>query len=89
MFSQDHCAKVLLGFDTDNAAHDAACDAVKSVRLFNFYQQMQADPAAWGAAQQALLAAKPSESFAKRNPTYEGVCMGNRRTCACGAPFFH
>lgn len=39
MFSQDHCAKVLLGWDTDTN-HDAAYDAVKSVRLFNYYQQV-------------------------------------------------
>ena len=37
--------------------------------------------------QEALLAAEPTESFAKRNPTFEGVCMGNRKTCRCGAPF--
>jgi hypothetical protein len=89
MFSQDHCAKVLLGWDVDAAAHNAAMDAVKSVRLFNFYLAMQADPAGWQQAQGALLAAPPSESFAKKNPSYEGVCMGNRRTCTCGGPFFH
>lgn len=41
MFSQDHCAKVLLGWDTDTN-HDAAYDAVKSVRLFNYYEQVNA-----------------------------------------------
>ena len=90
VFSQDHCAKVLLGWDVDAATHDAAWDAVKSVRLFNYYHAVMAQggPAAWEQAQAALLAAPPTESFAKRNPTYEGVCMGNRKTCTCGAPFF-
>lgn len=31
MFSQDHCAKVLLGWDVDSMPHDAALDAQKSV----------------------------------------------------------
>lgn len=88
MFSQDHCVKTLLGWDVDSMPHDAAADAVKSIRLFNYWQQLQTDPGSWAAAQQALLSAPPSQSFAKRNPSYEGVCMGNRRTCTCGAPFF-
>lgn len=50
---------------------------------------MQANPTGWQSAQAALLSAPPSESFAKKNPSYEGVCMGNRRTCSCGGPFFH
>jgi RNA exonuclease 4 len=87
-FSQDHCAQILLGWDVDATAHDAALDAVKSVRLFNFWAAARTDPGRWAAAQAALLAAPPRESFAKRNPTYDGVCMGNRRTCTCGAPFF-
>jgi len=37
--------------------------------------------------QQKLLAMPPEPSFAKQNPSYEGVCMGNRKTCTCGAPF--
>ncbi|GBF98549.1 small RNA degrading nuclease [Raphidocelis subcapitata] len=88
MFSQDHCAKVLLGWDVDSTTHDAALDAQKSVRLYNYWQAMQADASGWAAAQAALLQAPTSESFARRNPTYEGVCMGNRKTCSCGAPFF-
>ena len=37
--------------------------------------------------QEKLLAIPPEPSFAKRFPTFEGVCMGNRKTCRCGAPF--
>lgn len=50
--------------------------------------QVQQNPAAWEQAQAALLATPPPPSFARRNPTYEGVCMGNRKTCKCGAAFF-
>ena len=88
VFSQDHCAKHLLGWDVDNTTHDAAMDAIKSIRLFNGWQQLQANPAAWEHAQQTLMGAPPSQSFARRHPSYEGVCMGNRKTCTCGAPFF-
>jgi RNA exonuclease 4 len=62
-------------------------DALKSIRLFKLYQQLQNSPAQWEAAQQALLATPPQPSFAKQNPSFEGVCMGNRKTCTCGAAF--
>lgn len=64
------------------------CPKQRQVRLYNYWLSMQGNPQGWASAQAALLAAPPSESFAKRNPTYEGVCMGNRKTCQCGAPFF-
>lgn len=88
VFGQDHVATVLLGWDLANMSHNAAFDALKSVKLFNYYQQMQSNPEGWQRAQQALLDAPPTLSFARRNPTYEGVCMGNRKSCTCGAPFF-
>ncbi|KAL4445396.1 hypothetical protein ABPG77_011221 [Micractinium sp. CCAP 211/92] len=87
VFGQDHLAKVLLNWDTTVGGHDAVGDALKSIRLFKLYQQLQASPAQWAAAQAALLATPPAPSFARQNPSFEGVCMGNRKTCACGAPF--
>lgn len=86
IFGQDHVAKVLLNYPVVGS-HDAVGDAIKSVRLYNLSQQLQQDPAAWQQAQQKLLAIPPEPSFAKKNPSYEGVCMGNRRTCVCGGPF--
>lgn len=50
-------------------------DAVKSIRLFNLHQQLQQSPAAWEQAQQSLLAVPPDPSFAKLNPSFDGVCM--------------
>lgn len=88
MYSQDHLVKVLLGWDLQGMQHNAALDALKSVKLFNLYQQMQQDPPAWERAKQALMDAPPTLSFARQNPTYEGVCQGNRKACTCGAPFF-
>ena len=57
-------------------------------RCFNAYRAMQHDGAEVAALKQKLLAAPIAPSFAKRYASYEGVCMGNRKTCTCGAPFF-
>jgi RNA exonuclease 4 len=68
--------------------HNAVVDGIKSMRLFNTYNQLRQQPGALENAQAALLAAPPLQSFAKRHASFEGVCMGNRKTCTCGAPFF-
>lgn len=86
VFGQDHVANVLLNYPVKER-HDAVGDAIKSVRLFNLSQQLQKDPAAWQQAQEKLLATPPQPSFAKKHPSFEGVCMGNRKTCVCKAPF--
>ena len=72
----------------EQSQHNAVDDAIKSMMLFNLYNKLQAIPGAWEEAQKELLAVPPEPSFAKQNPSYEGVCMGNRKTCTCGAPFF-
>ena len=40
-----------------------------------------------GHVQEAVLSVEPEPSFAKRFPVFDGVCMGNRKACKCGAPF--
>lgn len=87
MFSQDHAAKALLGWEVESSQHNAVLDAVKSMRLFNYHQQLQTQPEEFKKAQQLLLSSAATPSFAKLHPQYEGVCMGNRKTCTCGAPF--
>mmetsp|Transcript_29787 Transcript_29787/g.76469 ORF Transcript_29787/g.76469 Transcript_29787/m.76469 type:complete len:252 (-) Transcript_29787:293-1048(-) len=87
VFAQDHLVKTLLGWDVDGRAHNAVEDACKSIRLFHLHNKMKASPQDWEKAQAILLAVPPGPSFAKRFPTFEGCCMGNRRTCTCGAPF--
>ena len=88
VWGQDHLAAVLLAWPPAGP-HDAVTDAVKSMRLFNLHGRLRAEPggAAWARAAAALLASTPEPSFAKQNPSFEGVCMGNRKTCTCGAPF--
>ena len=86
VWGQDHLASVLLGWPP-NGPHDAVTDAVKSMRLFSLHGRLRADAAGLARAAAALLASTPEPSFAKQNPSFEGVCMGNRKTCTCGAPF--
>lgn len=86
VFSQDHVCRMLLG--VESGAHNAVLDACKSVRLFNLYWQLASNPAQLEQARARLLSEPPAPSFARLNPSYEGVCMGNRKTCMCGAPFF-
>ena len=88
MFGQDHMYKVLLPAiaPPDDAPHDAVGDAIKSVNLFGLYSQLVAT-GGWEQAQTALLEATPAPSFARRFPVYEGVCMGNKKECKCGAQF--
>jgi len=87
-FGQDHVAACILGEANDGAAHNAVTDAIKSMRLFNTYVELASNPDQLAAIQRRLVETPPSPSFAKRFPQYEGCCMGNRKTCTCGAPFF-
>ncbi|KAL6757457.1 ribonuclease H-like domain-containing protein, partial [Haematococcus lacustris] len=90
VFSLDAVAKVLLNWQAPEGGgdHNAVQDAVKSIRVFNHYIRLTAQPGALEAAQAALLAAPPMVPFSRRHATFEGVCMGNRKQCSCGAPFF-
>ena len=87
VFSQDHLVRTLLGTSVDEA-HDAVGDCVKSSRAWLLYERVKNSPDELAAARAKLLAVPPEPSFAKRFPSFEGVCQGNRRTCSCGAPFF-
>jgi hypothetical protein len=57
-------------------------------QLFNLYCRIQQSPEELSKVQERLLNTPVAASFAKLNPTFEGCCMGNRKTCQCGAPFF-
>lgn len=63
VFGQDHLAKVLLGWDSQNASHDAVGDAIKSIRLFNLYNTLKAYPKAWQQAQVSLLPCLTQQSL--------------------------
>ena len=96
VWSQDHLAATLLGWPPagEGIAHDAATDAAKSMRLFALHGELRRNrvskeesEAAWMFAEESLLTSEPAPSFARRNPSFEGVCMGGRKTCTCGAAF--
>lgn len=85
-FSLAHEARVVLGV-TMEGAHNAVTDAIVSIQLFNRYNQLQSTPEEFEKVRAALIAAPLEASFAKKNPSFEGVCMGNKKTCTCGQAF--
>lgn len=87
IFSLDHMARIVLGLDSHGAPHNAVGDALKSIRLFNYYRVFSQNPVMMGRVRDALMNNPIQDSFAKRYPLFEGVCMGNRKKCSCGAPF--
>ena len=70
------------------SVHDAVVDAYHSMSLFNSYRTVQHDPVSLYQLQLKTLHTPIQPSFAKQNPTFEGCCMGNRKSCTCGAPFY-
>jgi len=86
-FSLHHQAKALLGI-VQEPPHNAATDAILSIRLYNLYKHLDGNPSEMARAHSKLLSTTIDVSFAKQNPEYDGVCMGNKKTCTCGAPFF-
>lgn len=87
IFSLDHMARVVLGLDSRGGPHNAVGDALKSIRLFNCYRVFSQNRAMMSRVKDALMNSPVQDSFAKRHPKFEGVCMGNRKRCTCGAPF--
>jgi len=87
IFSLEHLANVVLGIPLNGCPHNAVDDAIKSIRLFNYYRQFGNNSAIWDKKQSELIETQRPWSFSKRHPQFEGVCMGNRRLCMCGAPF--
>ena len=47
VFGQDHVAQVLLGWGPSQTGHNAVEDAVKSMRLFNYYRMLQVGVTIW------------------------------------------
>ena len=87
IFSLEHLANVILGIPPSGQPHNAVDDAVKSIKLFNYYRQFGQNLTIWEMKQRALLKTRAPMSFSRRFPRFEGVCMGNRKLCTCGAPF--
>lgn len=85
--SLHHKAKVLLGV-AHTVQHGALEDTRLSIRLFKLFLELEASPADLAQAKQTLLETPIDNTFVKLNPEYEGACLGNRKSCTCGAPFF-
>ena len=87
-FSQDHCAKAWLGIQ-ERPNHDALSDSVISMSLFNSYRSVQHDPEQLFRLQGVTMNTPRVPGFSALHPTVDGCCMGNRKTCKCGAPAFY
>jgi len=86
-FSLQHEVKALLNL-SQSGPHNAVTDAILSVRLYNLYLSIKNDTSQLKQAHQLLLETPMDPSFAKLNPVHDGVCMGQKKSCKCGAPFF-
>lgn len=75
-FSLAHEAKALLALD-QTEMHHPAIDAWLSIKLYELYQLLQHHPAELERSKQLLLDLKVESAFSKRNPEYDGVCMGS------------
>lgn len=87
IFSQDHIAKVWLNV-IDRPSHDALDDALLSMGLFNAYRQVQWDQQRLHYMQMMTLSAPMTPSFASRQGSIEGCCLGHKKSCTCGGTFF-
>eukprot|EP01083_Nonionella_stella_P061209 159559_1 len=85
-FSLNHEAFCLLN-SGQSQVHDAAFDALLSVKLYKAFLDFQQSPDRLLQARQLLLSTPPQASFSKQFPYYDDVCMGNKKMCRCGAPF--
>lgn len=86
-FSLEHTCSIVLGVQVYGSAHNAVDDAVNSIRLYRFYLNYKSNSRVWGKTQKNLRDSRRPTSFSKQHPTFEGVCMGHKELCRCGAPF--
>lgn len=86
-FSLGHEARALLAIH-QHEQHHPAVDAWLSIKLYQLHTLLMQHPAEMERARHLLLNTPLEASFAKKNPVYDGVCMGNRRECKCGQPHF-
>ena len=82
IFAREHLAKTLLGWD-DTVYHELGSRSIINMRLYYLCVDLERDGAQRSAAFELVMATKPLPSFAQKNPSWEGVCTGNRRTCSC------
>uniref|UniRef100_A0A6A7G6R4 Small RNA degrading nuclease 2 n=1 Tax=Hirondellea gigas TaxID=1518452 RepID=A0A6A7G6R4_9CRUS len=85
-FSLNHESYCLLG-SAQPTPHDAAYDAIMSMHLYQLFLQCRNDPELLRQSHERLLNMPPMPSFAKQNPYYDDVCMGNKKICRCGDSF--
>jgi len=86
-YGLDHLCQCWLGIPK-RASHDAAQDAMLSMRLYKTYIDLiTTDIDLFHGCTEATKRTAVKPSFAKLFPLWENCCMGNKRACMCGAPF--
>jgi hypothetical protein len=68
--------------------HDALSDAIISMSLFNSYRHCQWDTSSLHHMQTLAMQTPRTPSYSAKNPSIDGCCLGHRKNCICGAPFF-
>lgn len=89
MHSLHHKAKALLGYNIGTDPHTADMDAKLSIRLFMLYRELEVVPQGLTNAKSRVMSTPVDPAFNKRHPVWEGACLGVRKLCKCGAPFFY
>lgn len=87
VFSLEHLSNVVFNLHLNGRPHNAVDDAIKSIRLHKYYMLHSSNRASWERLCGDLMRTPTPLSFSKRYPRFQGVCMGNRKLCDCGAPF--
>eukprot|EP00210_Caulerpa_lentillifera_P007334 g7010.t1 len=87
VYSLEHLSNVVFGLHQNGQAHNAVDDAIKSIKLYKYHRLHSSNRASWEILCRDLLRIPAPLSFSKRHPRFQGVCMGNRKLCKCGAPF--
>lgn len=65
-------------------AHDSRYDAGMSLLLYEVWEEAKKSGKV-DMVKRVLEQGRPEPSFRVTNPVFEGVCMGNRKLCCCGA----
>jgi len=78
-FSLAHEARCLLNVPT-NVQRNAVYDGMLSIQLFHLYRHCKlTNPMQLQVYQRVLLTTTIEKNFIKRNPIFQGVCMGSRK----------
>lgn len=83
-FSLNHESSVLLNLRSSGHVPN---DAILQMRVLQLYMAERHDPEQLHTRRKKLMATPVERAIHKRFPVIDGVCLGLRKNCQCGAPF--